>query len=104
MARSKASFPEDPKAIEAIHDPEKKQCSTCLQCLPLTSFYSKGNRIDTCCKACSKARKRSTYVPKNQKYNTERIKLAFDVLIEFEMNELEVLNTRIKETIKKCQK
>jgi hypothetical protein len=69
----------------------------------MNSFYTKGNRVESRCKPCSKSRKRSTYLPKKEKYSESRVKNALELLIDFEMNQLEMLHQKIRETIQKCQ-
>jgi hypothetical protein len=89
-------------SLPVAQDENSKQCSTCLQMLSMNAFYTKGNRVDSRCKPGSKSRKRSTYVPKKEKYSGSRVKNALELLIDFEMNQLETLHQKIREAIQKC--
>ena len=82
---------------------ETKQCSTCLEALPISEFYSKGNRTDSSCKRCVRQKKRSTYLEQKDKYNLDHVRRAVDILLDWELEKLKEYNRNLKEAIEQCQ-
>lgn len=67
----------------------KKVCTTCLSTLPLSDFYSKGNRQDSCCKKCKKQKSKTTYLKKKKIPNIEGIKRFITLVVELECKRLQ---------------
>jgi hypothetical protein len=67
----------------------KKRCTTCLIELPLSSFYSKGTRLDSKCKECKKKTRRTTYVSRSEQDEQARLLKFFDILFDDEKRKLE---------------
>lgn len=82
---------------------ETKQCTKCLAKLPITDFYSKGNRVDARCKACVKSDKRTKYVSREIELSVDRLLRVFDVIFALEMNIIAGQIAKLDEVIFKCQ-
>jgi hypothetical protein len=66
-----------------------RKCTKCLDKFEPSQFYSKGNRLDSICKSCKKAKRRSTYVVKQAQSNFAKIIKILDVIYEREFHFLE---------------
>lgn len=82
---------------------ETKQCTTCLEVLPLKNFYSKGKRQDTRCKDCIRKYKRATYEYKKTGY-TQRLKNVAEIVLNHEHEKLDELEIKLTEVIERCQR
>lgn len=83
---------------------ETKQCTKCLVTLPLTEFYSKGNRMDARCKPCVKSEKKTKYVSREIELSTDRLMKVFDVVFAIEAKVLDHQVRRLDEVIFKYTK
>jgi hypothetical protein len=83
---------------------ETKQCTKCLASLPLTEFYSKGNRTDARCKACVKSEKKTKYVSREIDLSTDRLMKIFDIVFGIEKKVMDHHISRLDEVILKCQR
>ncbi len=80
---------------------EIKTCSKCFRELHLDQFYSKGNRIDSCCKACKKAQVRSTYVARKHPINLRKLQEFVTMACELEMKRLDQIINQLDEIIER---
>jgi hypothetical protein len=83
---------------------QTKKCTKCLVDLPLSEFYSMGNRVDSWCKECKKSKRRSKYVSTKSVDTFDRLKRCLDLLYEVEKKELDAINERLEEMVVQCQK
>ena len=83
---------------------ETKQCTKCLVTLPLTEFYSKGNRTDARCKPCVKSEKKTKYVSREIELSTDRLIKVFDIVFAIEKRVMDHQICRLEEVILKCQR
>ena len=74
-----------------------KKCKSCEGVFPLTSFYRKINRFDSCCKACIAQKKASWYKMKrkNNKMQTQNIEV-----VQLNQPDKKYLSAQIKDLIK----
>lgn len=82
---------------------ETKQCTKCLQELELTNFYTKGNRIDSRCKECTKSIKKAKYVVREQALQLDSLFSFCELVSEIELSTLKNQIHKIDEVISKCQ-
>lgn len=80
---------------------DKKRCTTCLQELPVTEFYSKGNRRDSICKECKKLKSRTTYVRTKKTTPLKVLNRFIDLMTEIELEMVRDLNNQISEVIER---
>lgn len=83
---------------------ETKQCTKCLVTLPLTEFYSKGNRMDARCKPCVKSEKKTKYVSREIELSIDRLMKVFDVVFALEKKMMDNQISRLDEVILRCQR
>lgn len=81
-----------------------RKCTKCLEELPLTAFYSKGNRTDSRCRECVKSTKRTKYVSANQELNFNTLMRFFALVHELEIIEINNTQKKLDEVIEQCQK
>lgn len=82
-----------------VHD--RRRCTTCLQELPVTEFYSKGNRRDSTCKECKKQKARTTYVRTKKTTPLKVLNRFIDLMTEIELEMVRDLNNQITEVIER---
>lgn len=82
---------------------DKRRCTTCLQELPLTEFYSKGKRRDSTCKECKKKKARTTYVRAKKTTPLKVLNRFIDLMTEIELEMVRDLNNQITEVIERVK-
>lgn len=78
-------------------------CSECGEAKAPSAFYAKGERLDTRCKDCKKAYRRSTYQSKATDRAYETVCKVLDIVIAHETEKLRRYSERLDEVIKECQ-
>ncbi len=85
-----------PDSIEATRTIVKKSCTTCLQSLPASEFYSKGKRQDTVCKSCKRNKSRATYLRSKKSTNLSSLKRFIDLMMDIEIRKLSDFESDLK--------
>lgn len=78
---------------------DKKRCTTCLQELPITEFYSKGKRRDSVCKECKKQKSKNTYVSRKKTTPLKVLNRFIDLMTEIELELVRDLQNEITQVI-----
>ena len=80
-----------------------RTCTKCLVDLPVTEFYSMGNRMDSWCKCCKKQKRKTTYVSSKNSDIFGRIRTCFEMIHKIELDQLNEINVQLERMITKCQ-
>lgn len=78
---------------------EKKQCSKCLDDLPLDSFYSKGIRLDSVCKKCKKEKSRTSYLARKKQDDLKNLSSFANLICELELIKTERMIKQLDQII-----
>jgi len=80
---------------------ENRQCTKCLDILPLNQFYTKGKRTDSSCKKCKRKQTRTTYVSKKNPLNLTNLKEFVNLIYEIELSRLRKIENELNEIIRR---
>lgn len=83
---------------------DSKQCTTCLQLLPLSNFYSKGKRRDSICKNCKKQKSKATYLRDKKVIPQKELNRFIQLMKELELKALDDLENKMIQLINERKK
>ena len=85
------------KRKDSVQD--KKSCTTCLEELPSSSFYSKGNRLDSVCKFCKKQKSKTTYLRDKKSPPLKELNQFINLMKEINVKTLDEFDNKLKNII-----
>jgi hypothetical protein len=77
-----------------------KICSQCGEQKPTADFYSKGTRLDSCCKECKKGARNARYISKEGEEGAKQIAQIVNLLKEHQSDDIVSFNARLEEFIR----
>jgi hypothetical protein len=78
-------------------DVSEKVCSgPCGKRKPITAYYSKGDRVDSRCKECTKTARNERYASAESKENTKQIAQIISVLVNHQTDEVACFNKKFE--------
>lgn len=87
------------KKKDSVQD--KKACTTCLQEFPSSSFYSKGNRLDSVCKICKKQKSKTTYLRDKKSPPLKELNQFINLMKELNIKTLDDFDNKLKNIIER---
>ncbi len=79
---------------------EIKTCTTCLASLPVSEFYSKGNRHESFCKKCKKQRVKATYLAKRKSLSLADIRRFIELTATLQLERMRAFENELSQIIK----
>jgi len=82
---------------------EMRRCTSCLSDFPWINFYSKGDRLDSICKSCSRKKARSRYQTTKARNARKRLDAFVNLMLDLELEQLTEFDQKLDEIIERAK-
>ena len=80
---------------------EMRRCTSCLSDFPWINFYSKGDRLDSICKSCSRKKGRLRYQTSKARNARKRLDAFVSLMLDLELEQLTEFDQKLDEIIER---
>jgi hypothetical protein len=82
---------------------EQKICTVCKTTKAIAEFYRKGEKFESSCKPCKRAKKRAAYRFSWGVAERERFCKVAEAILDFSIENLKAANTEFAQVIERCK-